>query len=100
MIIDNFDFEFILNNLGLLMLWLFSLYICIKIDKVAGGILFFSFFTGHLYKLVLVYTDQISFSVDGMNAPLWIHILQILSVLGQLLVTVGLWFLVKEKMKS
>ncbi len=97
---DTLNIEFYLNNTSLIALWTLSLWVYFKIDKGAGVVLFYSFFTDHFYKLILVYSDQISYSSEGMNAPIWIHVARLLSIIGHLLVPFGLWLLAKNRSRK
>lgn len=100
MMINIFDIEFYINNISLLAMWVLALWIYFSHDKLAGAVLFYSFFIDHLYRLVLVYSDQISYTSQGMDAPMWIHVARFLSMIGHLLIPVGLWLLVRGHRKE
>ena len=97
--IDTFNIELHVTNISLAALWILALWIYFRDSKLAGAILFYSFFTDHIYRLILVYTDQITYTVDGMDAPIWIHVFRLLSIVGHLVVPLGLWLLVKKQQK-
>lgn len=90
------DFEFFINNVSIASAWIFSVWIFLRYSYIGGGILFFSIFSDHAYSLILVYSGEILFNGRGMDAPAWIQVARVLSILGHIVFPIGLFALIRD----